>query len=81
MNNLLLAELRFKAMELVSSQQSEEYEPFIIHKTYEEFLAELIVQECANIIKSNQWAKDSQPFSKGMIYSSFLIKRHFGVEE
>ena len=43
--------------------------------------AELIVKECADTIKSNQWAKDNQAWSKGMQYSAELIKEHFGVEE
>ena len=43
--------------------------------------AELIVLECADTIKSNHWAKDSQAFSKGMNYSAELIKNIFGVEE
>jgi hypothetical protein len=46
-----------------------------------EKFAELIVRECADTIKSNQWAKDNQAFSKGMNYSAELIKEHFGVEE
>ena len=47
---------------------------------YEKF-AELIVKECADTIKSDQWAKDNQAFSKGMNYSAELIKEHFGVGE
>ena len=43
--------------------------------------AELIVKECVDTIKSNQWAKDNQAWSKGMNYSAELIKEHFGVEE
>ena len=43
--------------------------------------AELIVAECVDTIKSNQWAKDNQAWSKGMNYSAELIKEHFGVEE
>ena len=46
-----------------------------------ERFAELMVRECANTIKNNQWAKDNQAWSKGMIYSAELIKEHFGVEE
>jgi len=48
---------------------------------FAEKLAELIVAECANAIKSNQWAKGDQSWSKGMQYSAELIKEHFGVEE
>ena len=43
--------------------------------------AELIVRECVDTIKSNQWAKDNQSWSKGMQYSAELIKQHFGVQE
>ena len=46
-----------------------------------EKFAELIVAECVDTIKSNQWAKDNQAWSKGMNYSAELIKEHFGVEE
>lgn len=46
---------------------------------YKKF-AELIVVECANIIKSDQWAKGNQAWSKGMMYSAEIIKQHFGVE-
>jgi hypothetical protein len=46
-----------------------------------EGLAELIVKECVDTIKSNQWAKDNQAWAKGMNYSAELIKEHFGVEE
>jgi hypothetical protein len=51
------------------------------HRFDREKFAKLIVQECANTIKSNQWAKDNQAWSKGMQYSAELIKEHFGVEE
>ena len=52
---------------------------------YEKF-AELIVQECANVIADDDLAKDCGTFlmdsyAKGMRYSAHLIKEHFGVEE
>ena len=48
--------------------------------------AELIVQECANVIADDDLAKDCGTFmmdsyAKGMRYSAHLIKEHFGVEE
>ena len=48
--------------------------------------AELIVQECANVVADDDLAKDSGTFlmdsyAKGMRYSAHLIKEHFGVGE
>jgi hypothetical protein len=48
---------------------------------FEEKFTELLVLECVDTIKSNQWAKDNQAFSKGMNYSAELVKEHFGVED
>jgi len=50
-----------------------------------EKFAELIVQECANVIADDDLAKDCGTFmmdsyAKGMRYSAHLIKEHFGVE-
>ena len=50
-----------------------------------EKFAELIVQECANVITDDNLAKDCGTFlmdsyAKGMRYSAHLIKEHFGVE-
>ena len=52
---------------------------------FEKF-AELIVEECANVIADYDLAKDSGTFmmdsyAKGMRYSAHLIREHFGVEE
>ena len=57
------------------------YDGWIISDDNLRKFAELIVKECADTIKSNQWAKDNQAWSKGMQYSAELIKEHFGVEE
>ena len=56
-----------------------------LKRVYEKF-AELIVQECANVIADDDLAKDCGTFlmdsyAKGMRYSAHLIKEHFGVEE
>ncbi len=61
---MILTDLRHKALEMVLSQPSEENEPFVIHKTYEEFLCELIVKECANFTDC--------------ITQNFMY-RHFGI--
>jgi hypothetical protein len=50
-----------------------------------EKFAELIVQECANVIADDDLAKDCgtimmDSYAKGMRYSAHLIKEHFGVE-
>ena len=50
-----------------------------------EKFAELIVQECADVITDNDSAKDCgtlmmDSYAKGMRYSAHLIKEHFGVE-
>ena len=52
---------------------------------FAEKFAELIVQECANVIADDDLAKDCGTFmmdsyAKGMRYSAHLIKEHFGVE-
>ena len=56
----------------------------LIHDNFmtasQEKFAELIVKECADTIKSNQWANDNQSWSKGMQYAAELIKEQFGVE-
>ena len=53
-------------------------------KRYEKF-AELIVQECLNVIADDDLAKDCGTFmmdsyAKGMRYSAEKIKKHFGAE-
>jgi hypothetical protein len=47
--------------------------------------AELIVEECANVIADDDLAKDCgtimmDSYAKGMRYSAHLIKEHFGVK-
>ena len=53
---------------------------------YNQKFAELIVEECANVIADDELAKDCDTFmmdayAKGMRYSAHLIREHFGVEE
>jgi hypothetical protein len=55
------------------------------HEYFAEKFAELIVQECANVIADDDLAKDCgtimmDSYAKGMRYSAHLIKEHFGVE-
>ena len=59
--------------------------PLPVKEFNKEKFAELIVQECANVITDDDLAKDSGTFmmdsyAKGMRYSAHLIKEHFGVE-
>ena len=56
------------------------------HTQFNQKFAELIIQECANVITDDDLAKDCGTFlmdsyAKGMRYSAHLIKEHFGVEE
>ena len=79
MNNLL-TELRHRAMQMTASQPSEDDNPFIIHKTYEEFLTELILDECCNVII------DSDPSPKMILHEPYRtimdnLINHFGLEE
>jgi hypothetical protein len=62
------------------------YSPTEDRKIYNEKFAQLIVQECANVIADDDLAKDCGTFlmdsyAKGMRYSTHLIKEHFGVEQ
>lgn len=74
MNYELINKLGSQAQQSVRRQQ-------LVDLDFLAKFAELIVKECADTIKSNQWAKDNQAFSKGMNYSAELIKEHFGAEE
>ena len=69
------------AEQATSTQGPTPYNPLTFEVFDKEKFAELIVRECANAIKSNQWAKGDQSWSKGMQYSAELIKEHFGVKE
>jgi len=55
------------------------------HTQFNQKFAELIIQECANVITDDDLAKDCGTFlmdsyAKGMRYSAHLIKEHFGIE-
>lgn len=69
----ILNKLHHEAMRLTIAQPSEETEGFVIHKTYEEFLSELVVQECMKVIKDFTC-------NQGLDYSApVALARHFGV--
>ena len=75
MNEDKIRTLKYKTLDLLALQPSEEDEPFTISKTFEEVFAELIVRECAKTIQ----AQDVDPSFKNRM--SWAIKKQFGVEE
>jgi len=82
--NERIRELAKEALDYAEKNQSAEVQQHWF-KLYNEKFAELIVEECANVIADDDLAKDCGTFmmdswAKGMRYSAHLIKEHFGVE-
>ena len=82
--NERIRELAKGALDYAEKNQSAEVQQHWF-KLYNEKFAELIVEECANVIADDDLAKDCGTFmmdswAKGMRYSAHLIKEHFGVE-
>ena len=51
------------------------------HEEFVEKFAELIVQECVNMVAVGSFLHDQAPTAIFAIECSAAIKRHFGVEE
>jgi hypothetical protein len=79
MNEDKIRTLKYKTLDLLALQPSEEDEPFTISKTFEEVFAELLVRECMDICYRTDTSYEGKKVRATLIASK--VAEHFGVEE